>query len=90
MIDSLGKKTAYPELTPRAMSVSSEYINRYIGVSLEARHMAELLTKMQLASSVASDGALPCLSAMTAWCAVRRWCLPAHNVSQPLCACSPA
>lgn len=59
MTDSLGKKTAYPELAPRAMTVSSDYINRYIGVDLEARQMADLLTKMQLASTVASDGARP-------------------------------
>ena len=55
--DSLGKKTMYPDLAMREMTVQASYINRYIGISLEARRMAELLTRMQLASTVGEDGA---------------------------------
>jgi phenylalanyl-tRNA synthetase beta subunit len=54
--DSLGTKTRYPNLAPRKMTVHADYINRYIGVGLEAQQMAQLLTKMQLASVVGSDG----------------------------------
>jgi phenylalanyl-tRNA synthetase beta subunit len=57
--DSLGDVHVFPNLESRSLNVTSEYINKYIGIDLSADKMAEMLTKMQLASTVADDGALP-------------------------------
>jgi phenylalanyl-tRNA synthetase beta subunit len=54
--DALGTTKMYPNLESRAISVPVEYINKYIGISLEAEKMADLLTRMQLASTVCDDG----------------------------------
>ena len=57
--DATGKKAQYPELAPRTMTVQADYVNKYIGISLAAPQMAQLLTKMQLASNVGADGMPP-------------------------------
>eukprot|EP00892_Ulva_mutabilis_P000903 jgi/Ulvmu1/10813/UM069_0049.1 len=55
--DALGATAATPDLAPRSMDVTAAYVNSYIGIDLPAAKMAQLLTKMQLASTVAADGA---------------------------------
>jgi hypothetical protein len=57
--DSLGQKRMYPDLEARHFLVSQDYINRQIGIALEGKEMAALLTRMQLASAVTADGAPP-------------------------------
>lgn len=54
--DALGEARTYPDLSARPMDVTAAYINSYIGVDLLADKMADLLTRMQLASAVAADG----------------------------------
>lgn len=57
--DALGETRTYPDLSPRSMDVTASYINSYIGIDLPAAKMAQLLTKMQLASAADAAGALP-------------------------------
>lgn len=56
--DALGESRQYPDLSARTMDVTAAYINSYIGIDLPPAKMAQLLTKMQLSSSVAADGAM--------------------------------
>jgi phenylalanyl-tRNA synthetase beta subunit len=57
--DSLGDVHVFPNLASRSLSVTADYVNKYIGIDLSAAAMAEILTKMQLSSTVDDDGALP-------------------------------
>lgn len=55
VIDAQGNSVVYPDLTPRIMSADVSYINRSIGVQLEAEQIAELLAKMSLAAHATDD-----------------------------------
>lgn len=51
-----GSKVVYPALKYRKESVSADLINRQVGISRTPDEIAQLLTKMCLASSVESNG----------------------------------
>lgn len=56
VVDASGATAVYPDLSERTIKVAASYVNRYIGIDLDAATMAQLLTKMQLSSSVDADG----------------------------------
>lgn len=67
----------FPQLESRTLSVTSDYVNKYIGVNLSAERMAAILTKMQLSSTVADDGVLsshPCLRGTLVAFEAATWC----------------
>ncbi|TPX54930.1 phenylalanine---tRNA ligase [Powellomyces hirtus] len=55
VINADGTSVIYPDLSPRAIESNVEYINRSIGVKLEANKIAELLEKMSLGAKASSD-----------------------------------
>lgn len=48
----------YPDLSTRTMSLTTEYVNKLLGVQLPGPQIAELLTKMQVGKRRA--GSSPC------------------------------
>lgn len=57
VVDALGRSALYPDLAPRRLDVPAAYVNGIAGTSLGAAEMAQLLTRMQLGSTVCGDGA---------------------------------
>lgn len=61
-VPAVGQSTAadlfavYPDMSLRDMEVGVDYINKRIGVQLEADTIAKLLSKMQLQGSVVAGG----------------------------------
>jgi phenylalanyl-tRNA synthetase beta chain len=50
-----GKSYVYPDIAPYKMEVSLSYINKLLGLSLEANKVVELLKKMQLNADALPD-----------------------------------
>jgi hypothetical protein len=57
VVDAFGESRVYPDLAPRAMEVSVDYVNSCTGLGLSAAEMAPLLGKMQLEVAPANGGA---------------------------------
>ncbi|KAI4882224.1 hypothetical protein NFI96_025672 [Prochilodus magdalenae] len=51
-----GRMITYPELAYRTETVTSDYINRSVGINESAERIAKLLTRMCLKSEVSGDG----------------------------------
>lgn len=56
VVDALGRATVYPDLAPHSMEVDVAYVNKLLGLSLDAQACATLLQRMQLAASVSGGG----------------------------------
>lgn len=56
VVDAFGEKAVYPDLSTRTMSLTTEYVNKLLGVQLPGPQIAELLTKMQLDAQLGPDG----------------------------------
>jgi len=50
-----GSKSVYPKLTQRHEMIGVEYMNRRVGINIEASRMAALLSKMCLDSEVVNE-----------------------------------
>ncbi|KAJ3085255.1 phenylalanine--tRNA ligase subunit beta [Quaeritorhiza haematococci] len=55
VIQADGTKTLYPDLSPREVDVEINYINKAVGVKLEADEICRLLSKMMLTARYTKD-----------------------------------
>ncbi|KAG2482402.1 hypothetical protein HYH03_018663 [Edaphochlamys debaryana] len=56
VVDAFGAKTVYPDLSCRSLSLTADYVNSLLGVSLPPQQVAELLNKMQVSATLGADG----------------------------------
>jgi phenylalanyl-tRNA synthetase beta chain len=56
VVDALGSEKTYPDFMTRFVEVDPKYVNQRIGVDIDAKTMAALLCRMQLATKVSDDG----------------------------------
>ena len=56
VVDALGSEKTYPDFMTRFVEVYPKYVNQRIGVDIDAKTMAALLCRMQLATKVSDDG----------------------------------
>ncbi len=84
-------RAVYPDLSTRTMNLTTEYVNKLLGVQLPGPQIAELLTKMQVGrggrAAAGSFGHCACtLSRVSRVSRVPHpWCITAA----PMPACQP-
>ncbi|GIL98739.1 hypothetical protein Vretimale_4107 [Volvox reticuliferus] len=56
VVDALGNRTLYPDLSYRSLTLTTDYVNSLLGLQLPGEEIVKLLTKMQVAAELGPDG----------------------------------
>ncbi|GLC71953.1 hypothetical protein PLESTF_001188500 [Pleodorina starrii] len=56
VVDALGNKTLYPDLSERSLTLTTDYVNSLLGLQLPGADIVQLLTKMQVCAELGADG----------------------------------